>query len=179
MSAKPSAKAKILNAAALVVDRRGAAHLTIDAVAEQAKLSKGGVLYHFPNKRAMLEGMLQHVLLRTQERVASHRAEIANGEYPTLRSLIMAAQEQDDQERAMSLAILAAAAENPTLLDPARAVIADWFFAVEKEGPFGTLLLLANEGLRFLDMLNLLPMKHAERANLHASLLDLAEAGRL
>ena len=179
MAPKPSAKRKILNAAALVVDRAGAAHLTIDAVAEQAELSKGGVLYHFPNKRAMLEGMLQHVLERTQERVAAHLPEIADGEYATLRSLIIAAQEQDDQERSMSLAILAAAAEDPTLLEPAREVIADWFATVEREGPLGVLLLLATEGLRFLDMLNLLPMRPAERTQLHASLLGFAGTGRL
>ena len=143
------------------------------------RIAKGGVLYHFPNKRAMLEGMLHHVLRRTQERVAKHRPEIAEGNNPTVRSLIMAAQEQDDQERAMSLAILAAAAEDPTLLDPAREVIADWFADVQEEGPLGVLLLLATEGMRFLDMLNLLPMKPAERMQLHTSLLALAETGRL
>lgn len=179
MAPKPTAKNRILNAAAQVVDRSGAAHLTIDAVAEQAQLSKGGVLYHFPSKRAMLEGMLQHVLLKTQERVANHRPEVAGGNNPTVSALIIAAREQDDQERAMSLAILAAAAEDPTLLDPAREVIADWFNAIEEEGPFGVVLLLATEGMRFLDMLNLLPSKPEERTELQESLLRMAETGRL
>ncbi len=177
MSGKPSAKAKILNAAALVVDRAGAAHLTIDAVAEQAELSKGGVLYHFPSKRKMLEGMVQYVVQQTRERVASHRSEIDDGPNPTARSLIMALQEQDDHERAMSLAILAAAAENPTLLEPVRGVIAQWFADTEDEGPLGVMLFLAIEGIRFLDMLNLLPTNPGERTKLLSSLLDMAETG--
>jgi AcrR family transcriptional regulator len=179
MPGKPSAKAKILNAAALVVDRAGAAHLTIDAVAAKAELSKGGVLYHFPSKRAMLEGMVQHVVQQTRERVASHQAEIGDAANSTVRSLIMAVQDQDDQERAMSLAILAAAAENPALLDPIREVIADWFADVEDEGRLGVLLLLATEGIRFLDMLNLLPANAGERSQYLTSLLSMAETGRL
>jgi hypothetical protein len=91
----------------------------------------------------------------------------------------MAVQEQDDQERAMTLAILAAAAENPTLLDPIREVIADWFADVEDEGRLGVLLLLATEGIRFLDMLNLLPANAGERSQYLTSLLSMAETGRL
>jgi hypothetical protein len=79
----------------------------------------------------------------------------------------------------MSLAILAAAAENPTLLDPIREVIADWFADVEDEGPLGVMVLLATEGIRFLDMLNLLPAKRGERSQYLASLLSMAETGRL
>jgi AcrR family transcriptional regulator len=172
-----SAKRKILNAAACVVDRAGAAHLTIDAVAAEAKLSKGGVLYHFPTKRAMLEGMVQHVLDRTHDRVVRHRATLQDAPNATVRALIKSEQEQDEPERAMSLAILAAAAEDPSLLEPARAAVAEWFASVADEGRLGVLLLLATEGLRFLSMLNLLPMGDAERAAVHQSMLRIAEEG--
>jgi AcrR family transcriptional regulator len=195
MNANPSAKTRILGAAASVVGRAGAAHLTIDAVAEQAKLSKGGVLYHFPNKRSMLEGMVEHVLGRVAERSAQHRAalqggdlqnsNLRNGNNVTVRSLILAQQEDGDDERAMSLAILAAAAEDPDLLDPAREAIAGWFAQIGEEslaGPsndqLGVMLLLANEGLRFLGMLNLLPMDSAERERIWQRMLSMAEAGK-
>jgi AcrR family transcriptional regulator len=190
MNANPSAKTRILGAAASVVGRAGAAHLTIEAVAEQAKLSKGGVLYHFPNKRSMLEGMVEHVLGRVAERSAQHRAALQGGDLQnsnnvTVRSLILAQQEDGDDERAMSLAILAAAAEDPDLLDPAREAIAGWFAQIAEEslaGPsddqLGVMLLLANEGLRFLGMLNLLPMDSAERERIWQRMLSMAEAGK-
>lgn len=182
MSDDPSSKARILGAAAAVVDRSGAAHLTIDAVAAEANLSKGGVLYHFPNKRSMLEGMVKHVLARTAERTAKHRAEIREGRNVALRSLILSEQEQDEFEQSMSLAILAAAAEDPELLAPARQAVAEWFEEIragDDGGPLGALLLLATEGMRFLSMLNLLPMSAAEREQIHQKLLSIAEAGTL
>jgi len=186
MSDAISSKARILGAAAAVVERSGAAHLTIDAVAAEAQLSKGGVLYHFPNKRSMLEGMVQHVLGRVAERSARHRARLTGGSNRTLRALLLAEQEQDDTERAMSLAILAAAAEDPDLLDPARAAVAGWFGDISAEaGPAAgdrqtaVLLLLASEGLRFLGMLNLLPMGTLERAQIHERMLEIAGGGKL
>ena len=62
MTPSISSKQRILQAAASVVDESGAAHLTLEAVAEAAGLSKGGLLYHFPNKRALLSGMLEYLL---------------------------------------------------------------------------------------------------------------------
>jgi AcrR family transcriptional regulator len=184
MNDAQSSKARILGAAATVVERSGAAHLTIDAVAAEAQLSKGGVLYHFPNKRSMLEGMVQHVLARVAERSARHRTQLSGGSNVTVRTLILAEQEQDDAERAMSLAILAAAAEDPDLLAPARAAVAGWFREISAEGGAGTgnprlgvLLLLATEGLRFLGMLNLLPMGAAQREQIHQELLQIAQGG--
>ena len=58
MSNPVNTRHKILETAVAIVDTNGAAHLTIDAVAAHAGLSKGGVLYHFPSKRALLEAML-------------------------------------------------------------------------------------------------------------------------
>jgi hypothetical protein len=111
---------------------------------------------------------------------------LEDGNNVTIRSLILAEQDQDETERAMSLAILAAAAEDPDLLDPAREALANWFGKVRQEASnnphsdqIGVLLLLATEGLRFLGMLNLLPMGQAEREQLHQRMLSIAEAGEL
>ncbi len=40
----------ILDAASRVVLDKGASALTLESVAEQAGISKGGLLYHFPTK---------------------------------------------------------------------------------------------------------------------------------
>jgi AcrR family transcriptional regulator len=54
------------------VKRDGLAHLAIEAVAREAGFSKGGVLYHFPTKESLIEGMItsfleafEHDLIRT------------------------------------------------------------------------------------------------------------------
>ena len=37
---------------------KGVAKLTLEAVAKEAGVSKGGLLYHFSNKEALIEGMI-------------------------------------------------------------------------------------------------------------------------
>ena len=49
-----SARERILEAAERVITEVGAAHLTLDAVAQAAGVSKGGLLYHFPSKESLL-----------------------------------------------------------------------------------------------------------------------------
>jgi AcrR family transcriptional regulator len=171
-----SSKDRILQAAANVVQSNGAAHLTIDAVAAEAGLSKGGVLYHYPNKRAMIKGMVQLVINKTTDRAESYRSTQDDDLNITIRSLMFALQESDKSERAMSLAILAAAAEDPSLLDPARDTFSSWYKRIQSEGEVGVLLLFAIEGLRFIDMLNLLPLKTRELSSIHQLFSKVAEA---
>jgi AcrR family transcriptional regulator len=39
---------------------KGFGHVTLTSVAERAGVSKGGLLYHFPTKRKLIEAMLRH-----------------------------------------------------------------------------------------------------------------------
>src|SRR5215216_5514144 len=55
---RPSRRAELLDAAIAVIRRDGAQRLTLDAVAAEAGVSKGGVLYHFGSKRALIDGLL-------------------------------------------------------------------------------------------------------------------------
>lgn len=171
--AASSAKHKILLAAADVVDRVGAGHLTLEAVAEESALSKGGLLYHFPNKRALLSGMLELVLSQVEARAREAERGMDKAD-AKVAALILAQQSRDDNERAMSRAIIAAAAEDPSLLDPAREVIERWVDMARSEGRYGLLVLLAVEGLRLLEMLNLVALPADERHALYAQMIELA-----
>ena len=176
MTPSISSKHRILQAAASVVDESGAAHLTLEAVAEAAGLSKGGLLYHFPNKRALLSGMLEYLLDRVQERAEQFTGGV---EIPGIVALIEAQQARDNVERVMSRAILAAAAEDPSLLDPARDALGQWFAAADKESPYGLILLLAVEGLRFVEMLNLFELSSKAQSRIYKQMVDMAEKDRL
>ena len=178
MSTSSGRRGAILEAAARIVEASGARHLTIDAVAHTAGVSKGGVLYHFPSKRALLEGMLERLLEEIEARTAALRE--AHGDDPNaaLRARILAERDQSPGERAMARSILAAAAEDPELLAPARQAVREAFRdAGRATAPveLGWVALLATEGLRFLDMLDLLPLSREEREHVHAQLLQLVE----
>lgn len=54
-------RSKILNAAADLIGTHGANHLTLEEVARLAGVSKGGLLYHFPSKEALLTAMVERM----------------------------------------------------------------------------------------------------------------------
>ncbi|WP_211746162.1 TetR/AcrR family transcriptional regulator [Paenibacillus sp. Marseille-Q4541] len=51
----------ILSAASLIVNKQGVEKLTLEAVAKEAGISKGGLLHHFPNKEALLKAMVEEL----------------------------------------------------------------------------------------------------------------------
>src|SRR3954465_8010172 len=57
---------RLLDAAAAVVRRDGAQALTLDAVAAEAGVSKGGLLYHFKTKRDLVQAMIERWLAEFQ-----------------------------------------------------------------------------------------------------------------
>jgi len=61
---------KILDAAECVALRDGVAHLTLDAVAAEAGLSKGGVLYNFATKEALIQGMVNRLIEQVDSQMA-------------------------------------------------------------------------------------------------------------
>lgn len=53
---------RLLDAAAAVLLRDGAHALTLEAVAAQAGVSKGGLLYHFGSRQALIAGLTERLL---------------------------------------------------------------------------------------------------------------------
>ncbi len=58
----------ILDAAAQLIGRRGTT-VPVTEVAEAAGVSKGGLLYHFPNKEALLTGLATDLMTRFREEI--------------------------------------------------------------------------------------------------------------
>lgn len=55
-------KTRILAAAMAVLDRNGVRALTLDHVAQEAKISKGGLTHHFKSKQDLALGLIDSVL---------------------------------------------------------------------------------------------------------------------
>lgn len=63
-------KTHLLAAAAQIAVEKGLASLTLDAVAQRAGVSKGGLLHYFPNKQSLLESMFLEMLERLDNSIA-------------------------------------------------------------------------------------------------------------
>jgi AcrR family transcriptional regulator len=108
----------ILDAAEALVSELGAARLTIDAVAARSGLSKGGVLYNFPSKDALIKGMVARLIEDCASDIAGLRPRFEEYDSPTLAALVTAAPGWISAKKSVARALLAAHAENPALLQP-------------------------------------------------------------
>lgn len=165
---------QILDAAEYVVARDGAAHLTLDAVAERAGISKGSVLYGFGSKQALIEAVVRRAVRRDNAANASATERVGGGPGAAIRGRIAAAAAPlPDEFRATALNLVAALAQDGQL----RSIMRDNQAAVIRgvvdgsENPRGALLAyLALEGLKFLEALDFHHWPPEERARIMADI---------
>jgi AcrR family transcriptional regulator len=128
-----NARENILRAAEQLVVGEGVKNLTIERVARSAGLSRGGVLYHFPSKEALIEGMV--VRLVEQFQLALDQA-VASDPEPYGRftrayaRLVLA---RDQAIAAVIGALFAGLAYDPGLLRPLQERLAQWQAQSEAE----------------------------------------------
>lgn len=157
---KFNSREDILDAAQRVTAREGAANLTIDAVAREAEMSKGGVLYNFPSKEALLKGMLERFIQEADKEAEAQLDQLHGTPNATLRCALAGMTRKCRQDTAINTALLAAAAQDPQLLDPIRAMIRDDWGKIEKECADATMAALiwsASIGILFQSLLDLAP----------------------
>lgn len=75
MARNPTAtKEKLLDAFDELLDEHGTAGATLDAVAAKAGVSKGGLLYHFGSKAALIDGSLERLDQLVDEDIEAMKA---------------------------------------------------------------------------------------------------------
>lgn len=173
-----ASKDLILEAAERVVARRGPAHLTLDAVAAEAGLSKGGLLYNFPSKQSLVEGMIDTFIERHRHRLTELRAAEGDGPNAAIRSMLTA-KKSLPIDRGTGLAILAGLAENPELLAPLRREVEGTLEDLRENSAdpmLATLVWLASDGLEFWNLLGICPFDEAGRGRVDAYMASLVGA---
>jgi AcrR family transcriptional regulator len=157
MAGRPNSRNQVLDAAAELVAEVGAKRLTLDAVAARAGISKGGLLYNFPNKEALLQAMVQRFIEEQEERECRALGMLPEGPNRVLRAVIAAQLERVPVTCKATHSMLAAIADDSP--DP----------------DLATILWLATEGLLFQEMLGVSPFDDAQRRRVVAAILRLAE----
>ena len=162
---RPSAKDDILDAAEAVVIEKGAAHLTLDAVTERAGISKGGLRYHFESKEALLIALVERQVQRYEAAWHQRAAEFAAGEAGSLLGYLVASSENRSGADAASAALMAVAANDPTLMAPVRDYFRRRFAALEAASGFerAAIVNMATEGLWIMEMLQISPFEGGQR----------------
>jgi len=181
MSPRHSKRELLLRTAAHVVAERGYAALTLDAVAAAAGVSKGGLLYHFATKEALVSALLEDLLTTfDSDQNAAYAADpIAPGAWTRAYLKASAAPPHDESEQLASVALLAAVGYDPALLEPLQERYRQWVEVLDHDGLPGVdahVVRLAADGLWATDLFDLAPPDPLLRARIHVRLDELAGA---
>jgi len=166
MSPASTTRDRLLDAAGTVVHRDGAQALTLDAVAKEASVSKGGLLYHFKSKGDLVQAMVDRWL-------SQFGTEMDEADPAFVRGYIKAST-PDEHE----LGMLAALVADPSLLVAVREQYGIWQDRVQREGrdPVdATVARLAADGLWLAELLGMGPPTGELRERVLQRLLELAE----
>ena len=160
-------RARLLDAASTVIRRDGPQALTLDAVAAQAGVSKGGLLYHFKSKRELLDALVARWMDEFQRDIDAAPGNFAE-------SYVRAS----DGAKAEEAGLLAALVADPGVLAAVRDRHAAWQDRIATEGgdPVdATVARLAADGLWLADLLGIAPPGGELGAQVLARLLELCD----
>jgi AcrR family transcriptional regulator len=157
---------RILDAAQARLLKHGPRGLVLDAVAEEAGVSKGGLLYHFASKDALVGGLTERMLdgfERVQQALVEGDAQGA-GRWTRayLGCTVDEAGEPADTSARLLAGILAAIGGDPARLASLRESFARWQERLERDGldpALATVVRLAADGLWLSQLLGLAPLR--------------------
>jgi AcrR family transcriptional regulator len=181
----------LLNAAEKVVGRQGIANLTLDAVAAVAGISKGGLLHHFSSKDRLVEAMVVRSAENWRSCYMQAYARTPEGPGRMSRALLTHclsdAKCWTEQLRSSSSVVFAALAQNPSLIQPMRAVYSDLHRRIAEDAlppGVGETVAAAIDGLWLDWVLGLVPVNQNLVVRVRLALEDMlarakpADAGR-
>lgn len=160
-------RARILRAAQEIAQEAGPASMSLEAVAAKAGVSKGGLLYHFPTKAALLRGLVEHQLARFEAALGIEAAKARHD------GVIAAYLETFVAERLCnappSAGMLSALVEDPAILEPVRGRERGFLDAIRANATDpdrATVAYLALHGLALMRLLNIDVLSDAERTRI-------------
>ncbi len=170
----------ILRAASQIIARHGINAFTIEAVAQEAGITKGGVLHHFPSKEDLMNGLIDQVIEAFNTRlVAEMELEPEDQPGRWLRAYIRTVFSAPYEDMNLIPALAAAVAADHRTLDRIRRGFEESQQAAVQDSidPIQTTIIrLAVDGVVFTRALNLDVLDEETSRNVYEQLLSLASS---
>ena len=161
-----------------MVLRDGAANLTLDAVAAEAGISKGSVLYDCKNKHALIKAIIERKIAIEDKKTEEAVAALAGQKNAEIRGRITAAADWlDEASESVALQLCSALTQDEDLQELVRVSCNHALTAVTEtsENPGAAIVaLLALEGLRSLHFMGFHRWSASEFAELLAQIEKIA-----
>jgi len=171
----------VIEAARVIIARDGPQRLTLDAIAREAGISKGGLMHQFGNKvaviRALLENQIEYFEKFSQNHIATHGA---NSAEPHLAAQIAVAREaiSQTQPSSVAFAILGMIGEAPELMSVFQDIDVKEAEAIKAEAAdpdLAMLRLFAAQGMHLTTVFGIGRLSDEDRERLFARLADSSQ----
>jgi AcrR family transcriptional regulator len=176
------ARTRVLDAAEAIVLERGVPALTLDAAAKLAGVSKGGLLYHFGTKEALLRGLVGRIEVEMTQDWQGALDRTARGPAHASRAVLTWAfhcpPELEARLMRRGAVLLAAHHHDPRMLDPVRALHTSVRSAVAADGlapGAGLAIVAACDGLFAAQLFAIWRPEPDQAAAIEAALVRLLE----
>lgn len=175
---KDSSYYLILEKALEVVVEFGAASLTFDAVSKKSGISRGGILYHFPNKEVMLESLLEHYVGVEMSLFFKNWEKLGNTPETLAKAEILSMSQRDSKNRDIAVALLASLVNHPALLEKIRPIVEHRFKTIMNNPNFAkeAIILMALDGMYTMRALGLDPLTPKKRKEIFECMLSMCES---
>ncbi|RFA35505.1 TetR family transcriptional regulator [Virgibacillus dokdonensis] len=152
--------------------------LTLDALASYAEISKGGLIYHFPNKNALLKGLADYIFEQYTKQFHDFAAQdpVTKGKWT--RALIKASQWDLDNNAKLNVGIMAISMLDPALTNEMSKGYEQIQQQVEKDSlnPVdASIIRLAIDGLYYSELLNMAPLDKNLREKVIKKLTEMTK----
>ncbi|WP_440708523.1 TetR/AcrR family transcriptional regulator [Herbiconiux sp. YIM B11900] len=122
---RPNNRTRILEAATRVVERDGVRRLTLEATAEEAGLTRGGMMYHFRDKDALMLALQEFESARWEEQLEAAAGKTAAEATPDERIAAYARVAMESASGA-EFALVIESSSDPRLAEPWNVVQRRW-----------------------------------------------------
>ncbi|MFQ3582636.1 MAG: TetR/AcrR family transcriptional regulator [Chloracidobacterium sp.] len=184
-----STREALLRATVRVVAEQGLPKLTLEAVARAAGVSKGGLLYHFPTKEALVQALIETFIAEWDALTEREYARDPEPEKPGrwLRAYVRASFAELEATESFTLGLgqgdmagfLVALAVNPELLGLIQSAYRRWHRLLISDGideATATAVRFAADGIYFAEGFGLAPPTGRARRQVCQTILDWIHA---
>ncbi|MDR1611485.1 MAG: TetR/AcrR family transcriptional regulator [Planctomycetota bacterium] len=174
---RKSSRDAILDAVEKVIATHGITQVTLELVAKEAEISKGGLLYHFANKRELMFRMLERHVERFDALTQAIKDSLPPSPGRDLKAYMLA-RLRDTSRKNISVTKLVGLLDDPDLKNFVTEIKKREFQKIAVKGGDPdriALLLLAMEGLWMMDMFQIPAFTRKFRDRLEKRLLRMVD----
>ena len=172
--ARNSHREDLIDAAEAIVTELGVGELTLERVAARAGVTKGGLIYHYKTRDALLQALVERLVGKIEARSRTAAAALGNNVQGLLLALIDDVLEMSREEKALMANLLSAVSAHPSQLGPVQRMYQRTNTVLADAGEHAGVALMiscALDGLLFMELLDIQHFSAEQRQQMRAALV--------